>query len=343
MTTLEPGDSVLIQGMVKRQDINGAVGEVLGMDEASGRVIVEVGEEQLKIKPENLELCEEEDDEEEEDEEEEEEESCDEHASLEIQRQGVDDRLGLNFAETGNLTLEGVSPGTVADREGAHDLIGWKMTMINGTPVSTLAEAEPLVKSLVKLEILFKREATVWVPVPPCAESVTSVSFSIPAMAPLNPHAKIEIVKKKSSLIYKVNGTPRQPFSTVSFSLLGDHYTRELSFPSLGTCMWLPAEDFFTLFARLKDLIESVPAVRTKGFAARFKESSLRQVKEIEEAKMEEEIKRNEKKQLKNMNAKKRKALRKKTPKQVKRKEPEATEQPIRVNQEKKAPKKRKK
>eukprot|EP01063_Lacrimia_lanifica_P008628 TRINITY_DN156_c0_g1_i1.p1 TRINITY_DN156_c0_g1~~TRINITY_DN156_c0_g1_i1.p1 ORF type:complete len:360 (+),score=173.54 TRINITY_DN156_c0_g1_i1:49-1128(+) len=337
------GCTVRVEGLKKRADANGKSATALSA--AGDRWVVELEDgEQLKILTKNLtvlapppaeveaegdagteEAADDDDDGGEEDEEDEEDEEGSEDESeesetdrlevLTLSRKDPTERLGLDFVASNDLTLEGITPGTTAgNTPAAARYIGWTLRSINGAPVDSLAAAAPLIKNQKSLKLAFFKKGVVYVqmPAPPAGTSPTTpVSFKIPLDAPLNPNASIEIAPhpKTGTLRYKVNGASRPAFDHIVFDLMGDNYTRELRFPSLGTCMWLPAAGFETVYPALRAMVAAHGKVQSRGFQGRFRKELLEEVEGLESAAAEERLAKAAKKQLPT-NQKKRKLVR---------------------------------
>ena len=301
--SINPGSLVSISGLKKRTDLNEKIGRVVEEISGTGRWAIEIeGGEVVRILEKNLAILEEDpeeeedeehiesDVEEEEEEEDEEEEQEEELATLQITRKQVTDRLGLDFASESDLTLSGVTPGTCAENTDALQLVGWKLTHINENEVCSLSDAGKFVSKSKTLDLQFIRPATHWITMPKCESVPEKVLFTIPSVAPLNPNSKIEIGRSKSgdALIYKVDGKPRPKTRSLHFHILGEHYTRELRFPDLGCCMWLPADGFSEIYSSLRSLAMSIPGIQLRGFSAKFKESSINEIEQLEAAKEDE-------------------------------------------------------
>ena len=335
------GCTVSISGLKQRADLNGSTALVVGSaGEGTGRWVCEVGgDECVRLRLANItvtELPEEESDEEMEEEEmeedmEESEEEGPASASVSLHYGKVEakkGRLGINFAADNDLTVCGVTEGTPAAEAKLAEYDGWQLTQVNTTAVHNITEAGYAISAAkakpspnltltfakalpryVSLEDMLANTAAPSTPIDP-----KKVSFKIPACAPLNPSLSIEICLKtkgnEMSVFYKVAGKARPAITSAVFELIGEHYTRELRFPSLGTCMWLPKEDFAVNYSLLTAMFEKA-GVTMRGFNSRFKEETLMQVAEIEQQEEEERQKKLAKKELKGVNVKKRRLMQK--------------------------------
>ena len=255
-------------------------------------------------------------------------------------------RLGLDI-EDSSLTVQGVAEDSAAAQGGLERFARWVLAAVGGVEVSTMEAAKVEIAKAAggggkkkkggggggsgKLSLTFRKAPTTFVtleelvrnprPTAEAAAGTTSVeatrfSFRIPVDAPLNPGGSIQFRLRTPAtdpslkeLHYLVNGKPRPPLKNLSFHLIGDHFARELRFPSLGTCMWLPAEGFAEAYAKLREMAEAA-GLPCRGLPQRFNEEKLSHVEGIERDNAEERAAKLTMKKAKGVkNAKKRKIV----------------------------------